>query len=178
MLDFPILNTSRLQLRVLEEKDLPDLVRYANNRKVADRVLNIPFPYRQVDAFLRLSKVRQGFANESGFSFAIIHQAAQELVGEIGLHPLPNGTQGQIAYWIAEPYWGQGLATEAVAAILKFGFQERQLQLIFGECKLDNAGSIRVLEKNHLQAVGTGRLVEQYYIKEEHWILDSIDEMS
>lgn len=63
----------------------------------------------------------------------------------------------------------QGLATEALAAILKFGFQERQLQLIFGECKLDNIGSIRVLEKNHLRAVGTGRSVEQYYIKEEDW---------
>lgn len=169
MLDFLILNTNRLQLRVLEDGDLPALVRYANNRKIADRVLNIPFPYRQTDAFFRLSKVQQGFAKKSGFSFAIIHQAEQELVGEIGLHPLPNGTQGQVAYWIAEPYWGQGLATEALAAILKFGFQERQLQLIFGECKRDNVGSIRVLEKNHLRAVGTGRSVEQYYIKEEDW---------
>ena len=169
MLDTPALITDRLQLRRLEENDLPALVRYANNRKIADRVLNIPFPYRQLDAMLRLGKVRQGFQQRTHFSFAIIHLEAAELIGEIGLHPLPNNTQGQVAYWIAEPYWGQGLATEAVQAVLSFGFQQLHLQLIYGECKRDNLASVRVLEKNKMQAVGTGRSVEQYFIKQEDW---------
>ncbi len=103
MSDFPVLNTPRLCLRVLEQEDFPKLVRYANNRKIAERVLNIPFPYRELDAVFRLAKVRQGFKKGQ---FSIIDQSVGELVGEIGIHPLPDGTQGQVAYWIAEPFWG------------------------------------------------------------------------
>ena len=169
MSDFPLLTTKRLRLRVLESGDLPTLVRYANNRKIADRVLNVPYPYREPDAVFRLSKVVEGFKKRTHFSFAIVHQSAAELIGEIGLHPLPNGTQGQVAYWIAEPFWGQGFATEAVQAVLAFGFQELALELIFGECKQDNVSSIRVLEKNRMRAVGTARSVEQFYIKRERW---------
>lgn len=165
MADFPELSTTRLLLRAMTEADIPALVKYANNPKIAERVLNIPYPYREYDAIFRMSKVLQGFNRKNHFSFAMILEETQELIGEIGLHPLPGGKQGQLAYWVAEPYWGKGLATEAVAAVLDFGLFTLSLELIFAECKRDNLGSIRVLEKNAMQAVGTGRSVEQYYRK-------------
>lgn len=163
MSDFPELTTSRLLLRAMTPADIPALVKYANNRKIADRVLNVPYPYREHDAIFRMSKVLQGFNRKTHYSFAIILKETSELIGEIGLHPLPGNKQGQTAYWLAEPLWGQGLVSEALAAILDFGFSTLELDLIFAECKRDNIGSIRVLEKNDMKAVGTGRSVEQYY---------------
>lgn len=165
--DFPALTTPRLLLRAMTAEDIPALVKYANNPKIAERVLNIPYPYREHDAIFRMSKVLQGFNRNTHFSFAMILTAAQELVGEIGLYPMPENKQGQMAYWVAEPYWGRGLASEAVAAVLAFGFSALSLDLIFAECKRDNLGSIRVLEKNGMRAVGTGRSVEQYYLRNE-----------
>ena len=168
-MDRPSLYSPRLCLRVMSHEDLPALIKYANNSAVAERIINIPYPFREPDAAMRLSRNLQGFNRKTHYTFAIVLRETDELIGEVGLHPLPNRTQGQLAYWIGEPYWGKGLATEAVRAVLSFGFNDLALQLIFAECKVDNFGSIRVLEKNGMTAVGRGQAVEQYYLKAESW---------
>lgn len=47
---FPTLYTASLKLRKLEQSDLPLIVQYANNQKIADNLLSLPHPYQQKNA--------------------------------------------------------------------------------------------------------------------------------
>ena len=60
---FPELSTNRLKLRKITVDDIPSLVKYTNNKKIAGRVLNIPNPYQEANAVFRISYVHQGFKN-------------------------------------------------------------------------------------------------------------------
>jgi ribosomal-protein-alanine N-acetyltransferase len=110
---FPELNTQRLKLRIIRAQDIPSLVKYGNNKKIANRVLNIPYPYQEPDAVFRISSVHQGFKNKVRYAFAIIFKETEELIGEISLHLDDSKDTAQLAYWIGEPYWNKGIATEA-----------------------------------------------------------------
>ncbi|MBD0378011.1 MAG: GNAT family N-acetyltransferase, partial [Flavisolibacter sp.] len=128
---FPELYTKRLTLRKIGLEDVPSLVKYANNKKIADKVLNIPYPYQEPDAVFRISYVHQGFKNKTRYVFAIIYKESEELVEEISLHLDNSKNIAQLAYWIGEPFWGKGIATEACQAILKFGMEKLQLDMIY-----------------------------------------------
>ncbi|MEM1321118.1 MAG: GNAT family N-acetyltransferase [Bacteroidota bacterium] len=147
-LDFPRLYTPRLVLRKIEVEDLPALVQYANNKKIADHIVNIPYPYREPDAAFRISFVVQGFKQKIRYVFAIIHKERGELIGEISLHLLDQHHQhAQLAYWIGEPFWNQGIATEAARAVIQFGFEQLDRTLIYADCHPNNPASEKVMCK-------------------------------
>ena len=150
MLVFPRLQTERLLLRRLQPEDFPALVRYADNRAVTEHLVNMPYPYREPDAAFRLGYVMKGFKERKRFAFAIALRAgAEEMIGEISINR-EDDDNAQLAYWLGEPFWGQGIMTEAVAAVLQFGFEHLPVRYIYGSCRADNAASARVLEKNGL----------------------------
>ncbi len=145
---FPELNTERLRLRKIQSKDIPALVKYANNKKISDQIINIPFPYQEMDAILRLSYVVQGFKQKTRFVFGIFLKGQAELIGEISLHLENDRSISQLGYWVAEPFWNRGIASEAIAAIVKFGFEKLALRLIYATCHADNIVSAKILLKN------------------------------
>jgi len=70
------------------------------------------------------------------------------LAGNCGLpHISFKQSTGEINYYIAPRYRGQGLATEAVMALLDFGFGDMGLNRIQGRCAFDDKSSERVLQK-------------------------------
>lgn len=142
---FPELITTRLKLRKLQPEDVPSLVKYANNKNISDNILNIPYPYREPDAVFRLSYVYQGFKNKSRYVFAITLKEPNELIGEISLHLDSDPGKAQLGYWVAEPFRGKGIATEAARAILRFGFEKLSLTLVYATCYTENTASEKVL---------------------------------
>lgn len=159
---FPVLYSERLLLRKISPDDIPSLVKYANNKKIADYVLNIPHPYSEPEAVFRISYVVQGFKNKARYVFAIVLKETGELIGEIGLHLDEDGTVAQLGYWVGEPFWGKGIATEAIGAILQFGFGKLQFNKIFATCHIDNIASGKVLVKNGLVQNSMNGNVIQY----------------
>lgn len=77
---------------------------------------------------------------------------------------LTSPTKAELGYWIGEPFWNKGLMTEAIAAVVKFGFEKLQLSVIHATCHEENAGSIAVLAKNNFLLSGTTGHVATYYI--------------
>ena len=147
---FPSLYSPRLILRKIDIDDIPALLKHGNNRKIADRIPNIPFPYEEPQADFRISYVVQGFKQKKRFVFAIIHKETEELIGEISLHK--EGEQlAQIAFWLGESYWNQGLTTEAVGAVLDFGLNKANFNQIYATCRPDNEASAKVLAKNGMK---------------------------
>jgi RimJ/RimL family protein N-acetyltransferase len=72
-----------------------------------------------------------------------------EAVGGIGIHPLEDVHRGtaEIGYWLAEPFWGQGIVTDAVRALVPVAFERTGVGRIQAGFFSNNPASMRVLEK-------------------------------
>ena|SRR6218665_2639136 len=162
MEEFPQLTTERLKLRRMQLSDLPSLLKYVNNPKISDQIFNIPYPYGEEDAVFRMNFVLQGFKNRERYVFAITCKDQDELIGEIGLHLDKGNNHAQFGYWLGEPFWSKGLATEALAAILKFGFTQLNLNKIYATHYPDNPASGKVMTANHM--IKEAELKEHYLI--------------
>jgi [ribosomal protein S5]-alanine N-acetyltransferase len=164
---FPVLHTTRLTLRQLNVDDLPNLVQYANNRAISAAIVNIPYPYQEFNAVMRLSYVVKGFQEKSRFVFAIVLKETSGLVGEISLHFHDNNRKdvAEMGYWVGEPFWNQGIASEAIEAVLKFGFDTLGIKAVYATCHADNVPSQKVLLKNGLQPAQENGSVIQFVLR-------------
>ena len=68
--------------------------------------------------------------------------------------------EAEFGYWIGVPYWGCGYCTEAVAALIEFGFNTLGLTKQVARHLPENTASARVIIKNGLHYIGdvTGTL--------------------
>lgn len=142
-------------LRPYRPDDREQLQRIADNIKVSRFMADIfPSPYtmKEADDWIALNQSEKRRCN-----FAVEWRG--ELIGGIGLTPLTDVHSGttNFGYWFGEPYWGHGLATSAVAAILPYAFDEllfiRLQAIVFS----GNTPSMRVLEKNGFVREGVMR---------------------
>lgn len=91
------------------------------------------------------------------YNLAIILTAERRLIGWIGIsRPSRSAPPGELdfGYALSRRYWGQGYMTEAVQAILAFGFRTLHAQRIFAECQPPNIASARVMEKAGMRYEG------------------------
>jgi ribosomal-protein-alanine N-acetyltransferase len=152
--DFPTLTTSRLLLRAFTEADIPGLIALAGNYEVAKNTLNIPHPYTEADARHWLHLTRQGRAQRTAYAFALELRATGDFIGGIGLTLEPRFDRAEAGYWLGQPYWGRGLATEALTALLRFGFEVLKLNKIYATHHAENLASGGVMRKNDMVKEG------------------------
>lgn len=155
---FPRLETPRLVLRELADADVPRIVVLASDHAVARNTLNMPHPYRADYAYNWLKVSREAYAAGEGVTFAVELRATGEFIGGIGLKIEPRFDRAEVGYWLGVPYWNQGLMTEALAAVLRYGFEELHLNKILANHTIQNAGSGAVMQKNGM--IKEGELVE------------------
>lgn len=166
--EYPQLTMLRLLFRAFAEADIPDLIKLAGNYEVARNTLNIPHPYTEADARHWLHLTQQARAQNTGFSFALKLRATGEFIGGIGLTLESRFDRAEVGYWLGQPYWGRGLATEALAAVLRFGFEALLLNKIYATHHADNLASGRVMQKNGM--LKEGELVQ--HIKRDGYYHD------
>ncbi len=136
---------TNIKLRSLKKEDAGRLALLCNNKKIWDNVKDIfPHPYKLSDAHKFIDHCN----NENPIStFAIEYN--NELVGAIGLMPQTDvyRLSAELGYWIGEPYWNKGIATQAVKIIVEFGFTKLGLVRIYSGVFEHNVASMKVLEK-------------------------------
>lgn len=148
MSEFPEISTDRLILGKISYSDIPKIVEFAGNKNIADVTLNIPHPYEEKDAIFWINSANQGFANKTEYTFGISLKSTAEFIGGIGLKVNNKFNRAELGYWVAEPYWNMGYATESVAAILAFGFGTLSLHKIYATHLVENQASGKVMIKN------------------------------
>ena len=81
--------------------------------------------------------------------WATIHKKTGKFIGRCGLLPwdIEGAHEVEVAYTIAQEYWGQGLASEAAHGILKYGFEQLHLARLICLIEPENIASQRVAEK-------------------------------
>ncbi len=162
---FPTLYSARFTFRETTSNDLLRMTELLNNQKISQHIFNIPFPFTLSDAQQRLAFMQEGFSNKNRYIFVITHQQENEMIGQIGLHLNTENNHAEMGYWIGEPFWGQGIATEGIRTILEFGFETLGLHKIFATHFLDNPASAIVMTKN--------KMIKEAELK-EHYLRDGI----
>lgn len=148
--------------------DAPSLAKYANNPKIACNLRDsFPHPYHMDDAQQWLARVVE---TDSRTVFAIA--TSHEVIGSIGLAPGEDIHRftAEMGYWLAEPFWGKGIMTQAVKAMTDYGISVLKLNRIHADPFTTNPASARVLEKAGFTREGTirasvfknGKILDQY----------------
>ncbi len=169
----PALMTRRLVMRAPQEADVPVLVQLADNRHVAQMLARMPYPYGEAEArsFLALSR-----SGGPGVSYALTLSETGALVGCAGLNARDCGLE--LGYWIGEPYWRQGFATEAAHALVDVAFRSTGIAVLHASVRVINPASRRVIHKCGFQYAGQGMMnslvagqvpVERYRLDRRTW---------
>lgn len=145
---FPKIKTDRLTLTEITTNDIPEIVEFAGNINITKNTLNIPHPYTKDDAIFWINKIKETFENKTSYTFGIRLNSTDNFIGAISLGVNSKHDRGELGYWIAEPYWNNGYATEAVAAIMDFGFNKINLHKIYAQHLIENPASGVVMKKN------------------------------
>ncbi|MEM7400170.1 MAG: GNAT family N-acetyltransferase [Pseudomonadota bacterium] len=135
------IKTHRLSLRALQETDAAPISRLAGVYDVARMTGAIPHPLGEREAQDWVTRV---IAGEEGIVFAIVHKGS--LIGCSGYMPMDDD-HAELGYWIGEPFWGQGFATEAVRAVAGHAFDTGPFGFLTAGHFADNPRSKSVLTK-------------------------------
>lgn len=142
-------------VRSFTPDDAPAIAKYANNRQIWLALRDaFPHPYslanaEQFMAFVATQEVETAFAID----------VDGEAVGCIGL---TLGTDvercsAEVGYWLGEPFWGQGIVTDALQGFTAWAIDQFNLTRMFAVPFARNDGSCRVLEKAGYAFEGTMR---------------------
>ncbi len=135
-------------IRNWRAEDASDLAAALNNKKIHDNLRDgLPYPYTEKDAENFITAMLQA-DKKTTYAFAIT--VNDKVVGSIGVFRKENihARTAEIGYYVAEPYWGQGLGTEAIRQTCKYIFEHTDIVRIFAEPFAYNVASCRILEKN------------------------------
>jgi len=117
----------------------------ANNENVSRYLIyTFPHPYTRADAEWWISA---GSKKNGAVTRVIEYQGL--FVGSVGITPQGGWRKhlGEIGYWVAEEYWGKGIATEALRQMTEYGFAALDLRKLYAAVLAPNVVSMRVLEK-------------------------------
>jgi len=134
-----------INIRNWETSDAERLSKIANNFAIAKWLTNkYPYPYSLDDA-----KSFIAFATEAETPNVFAITLEDEVIGAIGIHTQDDiwSKNAELDYWIAEDYWGQGIATLAIKELVVYGFNHLNLNRIFARPFGTNIESRKALEK-------------------------------
>ena len=155
----PQVSTDRLVLRRMRASDVDDIYAYACDPDVARYTSWAPHTSPdETRQFVR--RVLDAYLEKRVASWGIELKSERKLIGTggYGSWDIQNST-AEIGYVIGRPYWGQGLMTEAVSAMIEFGFRRMSLNRIVIRMDPRNIGSWRVAEKCGCRFEGIARQV-------------------
>jgi RimJ/RimL family protein N-acetyltransferase len=158
----------RCVVRSWRAADLDSLVAHANNRKIWINLRDrFPHPYTKSDGrdFIRAARKMNP---ETFFAIAVGDAAA----GGIGfvLQSDVDRVSAEVGYWLGEPFWGRGIATEALVAVTRHAVERYGVTRVYAVPFAYNAASCRVLEKAgyvlearlRRSAIKDGQIVDQF----------------
>ncbi len=156
--DVPELTTARLRLRAVHPaRDAAGMLRLLGDPEVT-RYSNAPRCTTLAEAQAALEQLPQRFVAKEMIRWAIQPLGHGQAIGTVGLVRVNHEhRRGELGYDLARCCWGQGVAPEAAAAVVTYGFAVMGLHRIEAGVVVGNDASVRVLEKLGFREEGTLR---------------------
>ncbi|MCM2465094.1 GNAT family N-acetyltransferase [Methanoculleus oceani] len=142
----PILATRRLLLRAFDPGDAREVQRLCGDYAVAATTL-LPYPYPDGLAEVWIASLREGIERGDAAAFAVTLAGEGGLIGGVRLRIDTDHARGELGFWVARRCWGRGYATEAVRAVIEYGFSTLGLHRVHAHHFSRNPASGRVMEK-------------------------------
>jgi RimJ/RimL family protein N-acetyltransferase len=152
--NLPEITTPRLLLRKFRRGDADAVFAYASDPQVAlytlwDRHRDVKTTRKFVDMVVK------GYRQGMPAPWAIVLRREDKLIGAIGLRNwVLEHARAEVGYVVSREHWGKGYASEALNAVLDFGFSRMHVNRIEAKCVPENRGSSRVLEKAGMKCEG------------------------
>ncbi|MGN7471248.1 GNAT family N-acetyltransferase [Brevibacillus sp. SAFN-007a] len=141
------LSTERLLLRPMQPADAPALFTFWSDPNVSKH-MNIEAMTRTKQAEDMISLINDLCAKDQACRWSIVLKDSGETIGSCGFNSFDfDHGRTEIGYELGYPYWGKGYATEAVRAVIGYGFFQLGLNRVEAKVEPENSGSIRVLRK-------------------------------
>ena len=153
----PTLHTDRLILREMRRSDAKDMYEYSCNPKTSEFLLwdvhsSLDFTKEFIDYII--SKYRYGEYND----WALVHKETGKMIGTAGFTKIDEENRvAEIGYVLNPDFWGKGLATEAAAEVIKFGFETMNMHRIEAKFMFGNDASLAVMRKLGMKFEGYQR---------------------
>ncbi len=148
---FPILTTERLILRQLETQDVSALFGLRTNESV-NKFLRRPIPATIEVVQGDIRKLNEGISAGKWIYWVINLKSDRKVIGTVCFWNLSEAeSRAEIGYELAPDLQGKGLMQEAVLKVIVYGFEKMKLQTIEAWTNAENAGSIKLLEKNNFK---------------------------
>lgn len=167
---FPVIVTARLSLRELSPDDAAVLHKYWSDKAVTEYMVldafeNIGTTERMIDLLAKLAH------DGAGIRWAISLKAGGRVIGTCGFHNIKaEHSRAEMGYEMGKEYWGRGLMSEALQAILRHGYEVMDFNRVEAFVNVGNARSVQILRRLGFTLDGTlreyeyarGRFVDQH----------------
>lgn len=144
---FPEIETKRLILRKMTNDDANSILKYLSDQEVM-KYYGLE-PFKTVDeALSEISWYQSIQNNKTGMRWGITVKGEGEVIGSCGFHnTVSQHYRTEIGFELSKEHWGQGIASEAIEAIIKYGFEHLKLQRIEALIEPPNMPSQKLVEK-------------------------------
>jgi len=155
---FKPITTARLTLRRLQPADLARFAAYRADPELARYQGWSALSLGAAADFIADMQQAPAFVEEAWLQLAIARRPGDELVGDIGLC-LHAGGVAEIGFTLSRAAQGQGLASEALRALLARLWERPQVLRVMAVTDARNQASIRVLERLGLRLMGSEQTI-------------------
>ncbi len=145
-------NIKSFAIRAWGKSDINSLTKYLNNKKIWDNCRDsLPFPYTLTDAeqFIQLISTQK---QQNHYCIDIANEAVGNISFERGKDV--ERFNAEVGYWLAEPYWNQGIMCEALGCVINKYLTSTDVIRLFANVYESNVASMRVLEKVGFRKAG------------------------
>lgn len=144
---FPTLTTPRLVLRQIRPEDAADLFAFLSDPEVQKYDSDPPLR-EMAEADAEIERRSAWHAARQAISWGVTLRGEDRVIGCIGFYFWDRHTyKTELGYTVARPYWRRGIATEALRAVARYGFESLRLHRINVDTRMDNLASVRLMQK-------------------------------
>ncbi len=159
---FPPLETNRLQLRRIQSDDLDGVMAMRGDAETM-RYIPRPLVTTPEEGLAHIAMIESAWETNTAINWVVTLKDQDAFMGIIGLYRIqPENHRAELGYMLLPEYHGKGYTTEAIAAVLAFGFDTVNFHSIEAVIDPDNSASERVLQKN-------GFVKEAHILENELW---------
>lgn len=163
--DLPVIHTARLKLRPVQKDDLEDFSEIFSDPATVQYFAMEPLDSpEKAEAFL--NEKLEANQDETKYYLAICLSGSGKMIGQFTLFNIDKtNRRAEVGYIFNRGYWGQGFASEALAAVIDDCFTNQGFSRLEADVDPENAGSLKLLERHGFEREGYFR--KRWYFREK-----------
>lgn len=159
---FPVLETERLLLRKVTTDDANDFFQLRSDQRIM-QYIDRPLHKTMEETHQLLQTMDELYESEEGINWGISLRGDTKLIGTIGYYRMKKEYfRAEIGYLLHPDHWRKGIMSEAMQAVIDYGFKKMKAHTIIADINPNNAASMMILEKNGF--------VKEAYFRDSYYI--------